>query len=198
MGVRFEHMNPRKWSDEELMRRVVRGDQTAFELLYDRYAPSVLGVVTGIVRDPALGEEVLQEVFWRVWDRSKSFDVQRGKFSTWLFSIARRYAIDVYRRRKIRPQLANSEQLSKLAEMIPSDSRVSLDVMLLQQQEIVQVALQQLPPAQRTVIEMAYFEGKTRREIANETDVPIGTIHTRARLALRRLQNILLSEGWER
>ena len=96
-------------ADEQLMTQVAAGDSTALEALYDRYAATLLGVVLRVVQNRPVAEEIVQETFWRVWDKATSFDAAQGKFSTWLFSIGRRLAIDTTRRQKIRPQAARSE-----------------------------------------------------------------------------------------
>ena len=92
-------------TDEQLVARTVRGDVAAFELLYDRYAPTVMGLALRVVADRALAEEVVQETFWRVWRNAASFQGQRGAFAGWLLGITRNLAIDFCRRRSVRPQV---------------------------------------------------------------------------------------------
>ncbi|HFC11239.1 MAG TPA: sigma-70 family RNA polymerase sigma factor [Anaerolineae bacterium] len=176
------------------MSQVQQGDQAALSTLYDRYAPIVLGVLTRIIGERPAAEEVLQEVFWRIWDKSASFDASKGKFKSWLFSIARRKAIDAVRRRKVRPQPMKSDSAELMLSMQASETDVSATVEHTLLADTIQTALQILPAEQRLVIEMAYFQGKTRREIAAETNTPLGTIHTRARLALKRLRQSLLTQ----
>ena len=89
-------------SDEELMSLITRRDSAAFEHLYDRYAPVILGTVVKIVQNRAEGEEILQEAFWRVWNQAETFDADKGSFRSWVFSIARRLALDLLRRRATR------------------------------------------------------------------------------------------------
>lgn len=88
-------------SDETLIARVARSDRTAFETLYDRYAPMVMGVSLKIIGDHAVAEEVLQETFWQVWQGAATYQLQGGSFASWLFRIARRLAIDSHRWRKL-------------------------------------------------------------------------------------------------
>src|SRR4026209_1835829 len=90
--------------DETLVIQVARGNSVALEVLYDRYASTVLGISVKVVGDQALAEDVLQETFWRVWQSAATYQSQRGSFTGWLFRIARNLAIDVYRRRNVRPQ----------------------------------------------------------------------------------------------
>lgn len=178
-------------SDEHLMHLVAQGDQKALATLYDRYSGQMLGVVKRIVSEQVLAEDVLQETFWRIWDKADSFDLSKGKFTTWAFSIGRRLAIDHYRRQKIRPQAVQDErallQLETQADSVNVASTVEQNLAA----EQIQSALTTLSEPQRQAIEMAYFQGKTRQEISAETKTPLGTIHTRVRLALKNLSNEL-------
>src|ERR1044071_8911241 len=90
--------------DETLIIQVARGNSAALEALYDRYAPTVLGISLKVIGDQALAEDVLQETFWRVWQSAGTYQSQRGPFTGWLFRIARNLSIDTYRRRNVRPQ----------------------------------------------------------------------------------------------
>ena len=186
-------------SDEDLAAQVARGSTAALGALYDRYASTVMGLSLQILGDPSAAEDVLQETFWRVWRSAASYRSQRGSFAGWLFRIARNLAIDGYRRRQIRPR--------PLAEVDGGDSKIdrtpdpNMDVVeqsrsLLRHRQ-VRNALATLPRVQRQVIEMAYFQGLTRQEIAVATGEALGTIHTRARLALQKLREELQREEFE-
>src|SRR5215211_3869905 len=107
--------------DETLVTQVARGNSAALEVLYDRYAPTVLGISLKVLGDQALAEDILQETFWRVWQSAGTYQSQLGSFTGWLFRIARNLAIDAYRRRNVRPQAVVSAQeddpiLDKLAD----------------------------------------------------------------------------------
>ena len=183
-------------ADEQLMAQVVAGDSIALETLYDRYAASLMGVVLRIVKERTVAEEIVQETFWRVWDRADGFDADRGKFSTWMYSIGRRLAIDYTRRQKIRPQAARSEAEEEIMLREPDGETNVVETAALHfEQERVRSALTVLSPEQYEVIELAYFKGLTRQEIAQVTDTPLGTIHTRARLGLQKLRSALEGAG---
>lgn len=185
-------------NDEELMARVAAGDSSALEMLYDRYAPAVLGVVMRILQNRSLAEEVLQETFWRIWDKAQSFHSERGSFTSWLFSIARRQAIDVTRRQKVRPQAARDETEENQMNLMPdADNRVDEAAWLAIQRQQVKSALSLLTPEQYEVISLAYYHGLTRKEIAETTGNPLGTVHTRARLGLIKLKSVLEAQGME-
>ena len=185
--------------DEVLVMQVARGSNAALEVLYDRYAPMVLGISVKIMGDQALAEDNLQETFWRVWQSAATYQSQLGSFTGWLFRIARNLAIDAYRRRNVRPQAWTSTGDSDpiLDETPDPDMDVAEQAQSLFKNRQVRKALASLPAEQRQVIEMAYFYGMTRQEIAKATGVALGTIHTRARLALQKLRGELDKEEFE-
>jgi RNA polymerase sigma-70 factor (ECF subfamily) len=187
--------------DETLAARVARGDSAALEELYDRYASRVLGISIKIVSDQALAEDILQETFWRVWQSAGTYQPQLGAFTGWLFRIARNLSIDAYRRRNVRPQAVMStreEGDDPLMEQTPDpDTDVAEQAQSILRNRQVRQALASLPSVQRQVIEMAYFNGMTRQEIAEATGEALGTIHTRARLALQKLRGELERDEFE-
>ncbi|HSL31584.1 MAG TPA: sigma-70 family RNA polymerase sigma factor [Anaerolineales bacterium] len=186
-------------SDEALADRISRRDSAALESLYDRYAARVLGVAFKVIGDRIVAEDVLQETFWRVWKNAASYQSERGSFASWLFRIVRNLAIDAYRRQSVRPQaLYSAETGEPVLEATPDpNADVAEQAQVLLQNRQVQNALATLPRAQRQVIEMAYFYGMTRQEIAEATGEALGTIHTRARLALMKLRDELTKEEFE-
>jgi RNA polymerase sigma-70 factor (ECF subfamily) len=186
-------------SNEALATQVARGNSSALEALYDRHSATVLGLVLKIVGDRTAAEDVLQETFWRVWKSADTFQPQRGPFTNWLFRIARNLAIDVYRRRSVRPEgmpdVSDSE--SVLDGTADPDMDVPAQAQAVLEDQQIRNALKSLPGVQRQVIEMAYFRGMTRQEIAEATGEALGTIHTRARLALQKLREELERQKFE-
>jgi RNA polymerase sigma-70 factor (ECF subfamily) len=186
----------KEWSDEQLIAQVARGDTAAYEMLYDRYASAGLGLALKITGDQALAEEVLQETFWRVWRKADLFQTQRGAFTSWFFGIARNLSIDMLRRQRTQVQAADESE-----QLIEQTADPTLDVpetaWLRVKHQQMRAAIESLPSEQRYVIELAYFRGMTRQEIANVTGEPLGTIHTRARLALQKLRDELQLQGFE-
>lgn len=178
--------------DEELVLRVGGGDSRALEMLYERYAPALLGLAIKVLGDRASAEEVVQDTFWRVWRYASAFRAQRGSFANWLFGIARNLAIDELRRRRIRPQPVQAEGSPLGGVEGPSD--LAEEAWLRERRERILRALERLPEAQRRVLELAYFQGLTRQEIAESTGEPLGTVHTRARLGLNKLRELLRSQ----
>jgi len=190
---------PEQLSDEILAARVARGDSSALEALYDRHASTVLGVLLKVIGDRATAEDALQETFWRVWKNASTYEVRLGSFTGWLFRIARNLAIDTYRRMNVRPQaLSNSDNMDTLENQAPDpDTDVPEQAQVDFRNRQIQSALASLPRVQRQVIELAYFYGMTRQEIAKATGEALGTIHTRARLGLQKLREELEREEFE-
>lgn len=200
VSVRIQSESPLLHApDESLVLQVARGNSTALEVLYDRYASTVLGISLRVTGDQALAEDVLQETFWRVWQSAATYQSQRGTFTSWLFRIARNLAIDTYRRRNVRPQaIASADGSESLFDEMPDpDTDVAEQAQSLLMNRQVRKALASLPGVQRQVIEMAYFHGMTRQEIAEATGEALGTIHTRARLALQKLRGELERDKFE-
>jgi RNA polymerase sigma-70 factor (ECF subfamily) len=194
-----DETTPEGLSDEILVTQVVRGSGDALEALYDRYASTVLGICLKVVGDQALAEDILQETFWRVWKSAETYRSERGTFTSWLFRIARNLAIDSYRRRNVRPQVFDTEDGSDpiLEEVPDPDMDVAEQAQSILMNRQVRKALASLPQVQRQVIEMAYFYGMTRQEIAEATGEALGTIHTRARLGLQKLREELDRQKFE-
>jgi len=190
-------MSTGRLSDEILVARVASGDRTALESLYDYHAAAVLGISLKIIGDRAAAEDVLQETFWRVWQSAVTYQSQRGSFTGWLFRIARNLAIDAYRRRSVRPQtIIETADANPILDQLPDpDMDVEDQAQSNLKAQQVRNALTTLSREQRQVIEMAYFYGMTRQEIAEATGEALGTIHTRARLGLQKLRKKL--EGRE-
>ncbi len=179
-------------SDAELIVLVTQGDQDALVMLYERYSRAVYSFSLRIVGDAQVAEEILQEVFVRAWQQGGSFQSARGSLITWLLSITHNLSIDEVRRRKRRPQKAESEEPESILATLPDEGLdVEEEVWLSSLRVSIQDALQQLPAAQREAIELAYFQGLTQREIADTLGEPLGTIKTRMRLGMLKLREQL-------
>jgi RNA polymerase sigma-70 factor (ECF subfamily) len=177
-------------SDLELLACMGRSDKDALAALYDRYGRRVFALAARILNDPSASEEVTQDVFLSIWRRSASYSVDKGKFTTWLFSIAHNRTIDELRRRR-RNLNRDGEDIQEHLDI--ESSEISPDESAVAQSEyaMVREALRVLPPEQRQVIELAYFRGLTQAEIAERMGQPLGTVKTRMRLALRKLRDAL-------
>lgn len=176
-------------SDPELLERLGL-ETSALETLYDRHAGYALAIALRILGDRSEAEEVVQDVFLQLWNARLRYDERRGKFTTWLFTIARNRAVDRLRRRASRP--AGDPEL--MAELTSDETPLGRAIDG-QQQRSVRAALAQLSPAQRHAIELCYFRGLTHSEIAHETGESIGTVKSRTSRALVALRDALGSTG---
>ena len=176
-------------TDAQLLALIARGENWALSEIYDRYSRLVFSLALKILDDRASAEEIVQQVFTKVWRSARKYRLERGKFSTWLMSITHHQCIDELRRRRVRPvtQPGNEELLYELA----SDDDPAQAVQYTIEQARVREALQQIPAEQRIVIELAFWGGLSHQEIAVYCHSPLGTIKTRLRLGMQRLKRLL-------
>ena len=178
-----------KMDDAELIERIVARDAIAFEMIYQRYAGRALSFALRMIAERSIAEEIVQEAFWRVWKRSSSFSAVRGSLSTWIMGIVHHLAIDELRHRRGQAPVMADDLDSDVMDAVPAyEPDVLEQVEAGMQRTLIREALGQLSGPQRNVIELAYFQSYTHQEIAAKLQEPIGTIHTRARLALIRLR----------
>jgi RNA polymerase sigma-70 factor (ECF subfamily) len=181
--------------DAELIARAAAGDARALEAFYDRYARLVFAFALRILGDRGLAEEVLQEAFFRVWQRGGAYHPSRGAPVTWLLSITHNLAIDEVRKRRRRPQRSDDDDLDTvLAGIAAGGPSVEDEVGLGEAGAALRAALARLPPAQRSAIELAYFQGLSQREIALAQGAPLGTIKTRIQLGMAKLRGELVGQ----
>ena len=167
-------------NDAALVLALRSGNQDAMAQLYDRYSSVVYAVALRVLKDTGAAEDVLQEIFMQLWRNPGAFDSSRGNLAPWLAVIARNRAVDAVRKR--RPQAELEEVTLSVSPDLASEAyrgRVA---------EKVRSALKLMPEAQRSALEMAYFEGYSHSEIASKTGEPLGTIKTRIRNGLMQLR----------
>jgi RNA polymerase sigma-70 factor, ECF subfamily len=151
-----------------------------------------------VVADPGIAQDVTQEVFLRVWRRPGLFDLARGRFVTWLMSVARNRAVDEVRsrgRRRLR-EVAPSPGTDDPADPQAVDPQLAAEIAI--ERGAIREGLASLPENQRVTLELAYFGGLTQQEIAAVLDTPLGTVKTRVRLAMKKLRLCLENAVEER
>lgn len=189
----------RQESDEALLVFVADGDEVALEVLYDRHGRITYNVVYRIVRDRAVAEGILQDTFVQVWQKASDF-ANKGFAAAWIYRIARNKALDQLRRDHARPQAAEKpieeHYTLQTDSKSPGLTEVEADVEIGQRLVQVRQALKQIPHDQRVVLELAYFEGMSQSQIADHTQTPLGTVKTRVRMGLQKLEHILRSHGY--
>jgi RNA polymerase sigma-70 factor, ECF subfamily len=169
-----------------LLAHVARGDQGAFEAVYDRFAGPVYGLILKVVRDPAQSEEVAQEVMLEVWRTAARFDASKGTAATWILTIAHRRAID-----RVRSVTASAQRERRIAAAAVGPDEVADSVEATLDRERVRRCLDGLTELQHESITLAYYGGYSHRQVAGLLGVALGTIKTRIRDGLIRMRDCM-------
>jgi RNA polymerase sigma-70 factor (ECF subfamily) len=172
--------------DQEIAARLAAGDEQALREVWARYGALVHSVAYRIVGDQHLAEDCTQDVFLALWRSAARFDHRRGRLATWLLAITRNRAIELVRRRAVRPADLHAELEVPGSEEDPADVVQRADVA-----QSVAIAMVSLPPPQYEALRLAFFEGLTHSEIAARLGLPLGTVKGRLRLGLERLSSIV-------
>lgn len=175
---------PDKYTEDDLVLLLKHQEKAALVYLYDHYAGALNGVIFNIVQDRDFAEDILQEVFVKIWRQMRSYDPVKGRVFTWLHQIARNTAIDAIRSKQWRKR-KDSKPLSELHAMHPDDSQGRAEGRELRK------SLQALKEDHKILVEMSYFQGYTQAEIAERLKIPLGTVKTRLRVAISRLKQLI-------
>lgn len=180
-------MSNRKFTEEELVASLKNGDQHALSFLYDNYSAALFGVIVRIVESQENAEDVLQEVFVKIWKNIFSYDKSKGKLYTWLINIARNTAIDSLRVKghKIKSQI---QSLDNSVHSINKQYNTAIHPDHIGLKSLVN----KMKPEHKQLIDKLYFEGYTQEEAAEELNIPLGTVKTRARAAISQLREIFI------
>jgi RNA polymerase sigma-70 factor (ECF subfamily) len=194
----FSAANLEAPEDAALVAAIASGDSQALEALYDRYATAVFRMAMRILKNREQAEEVVQEVFWRVWRRSASFESERGRVAQWLFGITHNLCIDELRRMRARPTPVY-EQVDNpvIRQLVDEQTDVPNSAWEGEQRRLITEAMGFLPTSQREAVELMYFGGLSHQEIAAKLNRPLGTIKTRVRLGLQKLNSLLTARGFQ-
>lgn len=175
-----------RYSEEELIALIKEGDQDAFSYLYDNYSKAIYGVIFSIVGNSGEAEDILQNVFLKIWFGFNSYDKNKGRLYTWMLNIARNASIDYIRSsyNKAISQNYNSETIVNEIDKVHSEV-VNYDHIGLKK------LLSELKEEHQTILDMAYYKGYTQDEIAKQLKMPLGTVKTKVRQAITRLREII-------
>lgn len=186
------------FEDAELVARIVDGDVEALGAIYDRYQRPVYSLCLRVTHDRGAAEEVMQEVFVRLWKSAASFEPGRGRVSAWLLRIAHNLSLNEVRRRSSRPVIAYEAdwevESGGVADADLQDDP-AMAAWLTERATAIRRALGELPAPQRQAIELAFFDGLTQAEIAAATGDPLGTVKSRIRIGMQRLRDVLIAAG---
>lgn len=180
-------------TDVQLAEQLAAGEVRALELIYDRYGALAYSVSVRVLGDPGIAEDVVQDVFLKLWASSDSFDPRRGSLRTWLLTAVRNRSIDYLRGRG-----AHERSEKELPEHLVASGAGSdpwREVSASMEQKAVQEAINCLPPEQKQAVELAYFGGYSHSEIAKMIQVPLSTVKGRMRLGMEKLHSYLQGRG---
>jgi RNA polymerase sigma-70 factor (ECF subfamily) len=181
-------LEPGAPSDVDLMLGIQSGDADALSQLYDRYNGIVKALILRIIRNETEADDLLQEVFMEIWNQAKNFSAQKGKPLGWMVTLTRRRAIDALRKKQAyaraeeRLQAQPEQQPLAWVQNVTEEEIRAGDTRVLMAKVI-----SSLPEAQQQVIELAFFQGMSQREIASHTNIPLGTVKTRLELGLKKI-----------
>lgn len=170
-------------SEEELVSKLKSRDTIAIQALYDMYSGALLGVISRIIPQIEVAEDILQETFIKIWNSADSYDSTKGRLFTWMMNIARNLSIDKLRSKDFKNSEKNQD-IENNVDFIDAQKKVTFNADLLGLKELVTA----LKPEYNDVVQMIYFKGYTHVEAAEELNLPLGTVKTRIRKAILELR----------
>lgn len=177
--------NKEKPSEDALLEMLLNKSEQGFTILYNNYSPALYGILLKIVRKEELAEDVLQDAFVKIWNNIHRYDKSKGTLFTFILNIARNLAIDKLRS----AEYANQSKTDSLDISVSLESKTGLET---KEDHIgLKELVNKLKPEHKQMIDLAYFGGYTQSEIAEEYNIPIGTVKTRMRAALQTLKNLI-------
>ena len=176
------------FDEAELVQRLIERDESALSELYEQFSRLVYSIAMRTVQNPSLAEEVTQDTFLKIWHQPERWDPERGKFTSWLLAITRYTAIDHLRKDQRRP-LQNAVELDD----VRLGQAALVDDLSWQDGRMLHTMMERLPEEQEQAIELAFFQGMSHTEMAEYLNLPLGTVKTRVRLALRKLKSYSLA-----
>ncbi len=172
--------------ESELVLRLKNHDKSAMSYLYDNYSAALMGVVSRIVKDEDIAEEVLQDVFMKIWNKIAQYDASKGRFFTWMMNLSRNASIDKLRSKEV----SRSSKTDSMDDYVYTVDRQNSTEMHTDGIG-VKALLNDLVDDQKFILQKVYFEGFTHTEIAEEYDIPLGTVKSRLRSALKHMRKKL-------
>ena len=182
-------------SDEDLIAAICLGAEWAIEILYQRYHRYAYALAYRVLHESNGAEDVVQEVFLSIWRKAATYQQQHGGVYSWLQAIVHHRAIDKVRSASYRDQQCKPLEEEGVVDMPSTQPEVWEEAWHAQQRGIIRTVLAQLPLEQREVIELAYFDGYTHVEIAQQKNIPLGTVKGRMRLALQKMRLLVQEQG---
>lgn len=173
---------------DQLIAELQGGNQKAFERIYQLYSESTYGIIYSIVKDTAIAEELLQDVFLKIWNNASSYNPDKGRFFTWVLNIARNASIDKLRSKDFKNARLNLKS-DNFVDILEANSNISGKMDAIGLQKYIDI----LGPVCKKLIDLLFFKGFTQKETAEELAIPLGTVKTRNRVCIDKLRARVLS-----
>ncbi len=165
---------------QNLVDRLQNGDEGALAKIYDMYSASLYGLILKIVKDDGLAQDILQDCFVNIWKKAQSYSNSKGSLFTWMLNICRNKSIDALR--KIERERDGKNQISDSSVYMSNGLDTNIDTIGLKD------IIENLPEEQQIILDFIYFRGFTQQEVSDELNIPLGTVKTRARMAVKGLR----------
>lgn len=171
---------------EKVVQGIRNRDKQALAFLFDHYSHALNGAIVSIVKNKEISEEVLQDVFLKIWEKIEQYDSSKGRFFTWMLNIARNAALDKLRSSEIKRSIKSEDITNYVSKEDQSwHSYQTIDGIGLKE------VLEKVPENEKLVLEYIYFNGYTQSEASKELNIPLGTVKTRLRNGLKQIRNVL-------
>lgn len=170
-------------SEEELVSALKSRDTIAIQALYDMYSGALMGVISRIIVQTEVAEDLLQEAFLKIWNSAEGYDPDKGRLFTWMLNIARNLSIDKLRSKDFK-NTGKNQDIENNVDFIDAQKEVTFNADTLGVKDMVKA----LKPEFNAVLDMVYFKGYTHIEAAEELNLPLGTVKTRIRMAIMELR----------
>ncbi|WP_339809768.1 sigma-70 family RNA polymerase sigma factor [Zunongwangia profunda] len=169
-----------------LILELQKGNQKAFEHIYQLYSESTYGIIFSIIGEKDIAEEVLQDVFMKIWENAESYDSSKGRFFTWILNIARNASIDKISSKSFKNKKQNLAA-DNFVDILESNSNFSASADAIGLKKYIEI----LKPVCKKLIDLLFFKGYTQKETADELEMPLGTVKTRNRACINKLREII-------
>jgi RNA polymerase sigma factor (sigma-70 family) len=169
--------------EEDLIKALKSQETIAIQALYDMYSGALFGVISRIIQNTEVAEDLLQETFIKIWNSAEHYDSSKGRLFTWMISVARNLSIDKLRSKDFRNANKNQD-IENNVDFIDAEKKISFNSDVVGLRDMVSG----LKPEYFDVLEMVYFKGFTHVEAAEALDIPLGTVKTRIRMAVMELR----------
>lgn len=173
-------------TQDQLVTLILKKDPKSFDYLYDMYAENLFGIIFNIIKDKEESEDILQEVFVKIWNNLDSYNASKGRFFTWILNIARNAAIDQYRSKSFNNQRKNLSS-DNFVDMFAGSYNMGAKTDAIG----IQKFIAKLKPTCVKIIDLLFFKGFTQKETAETLEIPLGTVKTRNRACISELRNML-------